>query len=214
MGDKAERCLTCVTEHRGSLGSAAWIWGHDATSTETRGGSQEPRERREDKGSSKVNTDSELRLDMVNENGNEGEYKCCGKSCGSLKGLKIHQGKVCRKKVAQQCRSSDQMMLGRDPLESNHSGIEPTADQVRMKDYFWLPFPIKWPKANETAVYNQFDLDENTMLGKLKGNTEQKLERLAEVIYEEGERRFGLEKNNKRIRTTGKDHAGDRRRSK
>lgn len=53
---------------------------------------------------------------------------------------------------------------------------------------------IKWPKVNDTAVYNQFDEEVSKLVCRFKGSIEKKLGKLAETVYEEGLRRFGLEK--------------------
>ena len=53
---------------------------------------------------------------------------------------------------------------------------------------------IKWPKANDTATYKQFDEEVSKLVRRCKGSTEEKLVKLAEIVYEEGLRRFGPEK--------------------
>ena len=191
-------------------------------------GSQDPRERREDKGSRDLdnmdngletetengngygteneygthkleNTDNGLETEMENGNGNRKKYECCGKVFGSYRGLRIHQGRKCQKKGdAQQRRSTDRQTVGRVPQESNHSGNDPTLEQSNATEAIGDRKPkIKWPKANEVAEYKKFDEDVNRKLMKMKGSTEQKLEKLAGTIYEEGLKRYGLEKERK-----------------
>uniref|UniRef100_A0A0L8IE92 Uncharacterized protein n=1 Tax=Octopus bimaculoides TaxID=37653 RepID=A0A0L8IE92_OCTBM len=52
---------------------------------------------------------------------------------------------------------------------------------------------IKWPKANDAASYKKFDDEVVRMTTKFKGDDEQKLENLVNIIYREGEKRYGLE---------------------
>ena len=120
-------------------------------------------------------------------------FKCCGKIFASHRGLRIHQGKKCqRKKAAQQRRSEDHKTTGRIPQEANHSGNDPALEQTKETIGERKP-KIKWPKANEAALYKQFDQEVNRKLIKMKGTIDQKLEKLAGTIYEEGLKRFGLE---------------------
>ena len=53
---------------------------------------------------------------------------------------------------------------------------------------------VKWPKANDTASYKQFDTDVAKITSRLKGSAEAKLEQLSSLVYKEGLDRFGLEK--------------------
>ena len=108
--------------------------------------------------------------------------QCCGKQFTTLRGLKIHQGKVCRKKgEIQQRRLHSHETSGETPLDRNHNGSKTTVKPRRKK--------VKWPKACDAAEYQEF-------VRRHKGNIEQKLKKLAETIYNEGEKRFGLEVNN------------------
>ena len=197
MGDKAERRLTRATVRRESMGLLPRLGTTIATEDDKEEpGSQDPRERREDKGSTESdNTANGPETEPDYDNGQQKKYKCCGKAFASLRGLKIHQGKVCkRKKDAQQRRSVDRETFGGNPQESNHSGNEPTPEQLNATKNIGDRKPkIKWPKANETAVYEKFDEDVNKLLMKSKGTTEEKLEKLAATIYEEGKKQFGLE---------------------
>ena len=110
--------------------------------------------------------------------------------------MRIHQGKVCKKKKdVQKCRSSDHRTLEEvNPLDSNHSEIEPSNEQEKIYHVAKEKKPkIKWPKGNEAAVWKKFDDDVSRVVTKMKGTIERKLEKLAEVIHGEGEDRFGLE---------------------
>ena len=57
---------------------------------------------------------------------------------------------------------------------------------------------MRWPKANDAASYKEFDNDVAKVVSRVKGNTHQKLDKLAEVVYEEGKKRFGLEADGKK----------------
>ena len=155
--------------------------------------------------------DTDYGLETEKDNGNgQGTYKCCGKVFATHRGLRIHQGKKCQRKSAvQQRRSLDRKTLGGVPQESNHSVNDPTLEQEKKTIGEKKP-KIKWPKANETAVYKQFDEEVNKKLMKMKGTTEQKLEKLAATIYEEGLKLFGLESESKE--KTGKPQRKNSRR--
>ena len=117
------------------------------------------------------------------------KYQCCGKQFTTLRGLKIHQGKVFRKKgEVQQRRRHSQETSGEIPPDRNHSVSKTTVEPRRKK--------IKWPKTCDTAEYQEFDEQVNVIVRRHKGNIEQKLEKLAETVYNEGEKRFGPEVNN------------------
>ena len=142
------------------------------------------------------NTDLEVGTETDNGNGHGNEeYSCCGKVFGTLRGFRIHQGKVCRKRrKTQQRRPSGRQTRGKNLQESNHSRVHSTAEfEMPGKEVGEKKPKIKWPKANETASYKEFDDEVAKMVSHLSGTTERKLERLAEVIYSEGERRFGMQ---------------------
>ena len=162
-----------------------------ATSTKKKRGSQDPPEGREDKGSIGVdnmdngqekekdngkgirNSDNTDRRKKTEMDKDKNEYKCCGKVFRSYQGLRIHQGKVCKRKEAQHRRSADRQTIGSVPQEANHSGKDPTLEQRNATEGIGDRKPkIKWPKASETAKYKQFDEDVNKMLMKMKGTTE------------------------------------------
>ena len=167
-----------------------------ATDNKEEPGSHDPRERREDKGSTGMeNTANGLVTELDNDNGNRKTYECCGKVFKTHRGLRIHQGKVCRKKDALQRRSTDRQTESLIPPENNHSGNDSTHGQTNAEISIGERKPkVKWPKANQTAEYNRFDEEVNKRLMKARGSTEEKLENLAKVIYEEGMKRFGPEK--------------------
>ena len=55
-------------------------------------------------------------------------FKCCGKEFGTLHGLKIHQGKICKKKDTQQRRSNDHQTCSQNPQDTHHRGEQPTVE--------------------------------------------------------------------------------------
>ena len=74
-------------------------------------------------------------------------------------------------------------------------GVIPQLSRVEKKRRYLKKNPkIKWPKANDTATYDQFDEEVSKLVRRFKGTTDERLEKLAEIVYEEGLRRFGLEK--------------------
>ena len=54
---------------------------------------------------------------------------------------------------------------------------------------------IKWPKACDSKEYEKFDEEVSAIVGKHKGTIEQRLASLAENIYNEREKIFGLEQS-------------------
>ena len=72
------------------------------------------------------------------------KYQYCGKQFATLRGLKIHQGKVCRKKEeVRQRRLHSHETSGETFPDRNHSGSKTTVEPRRKK--------IKWPKAYDAA---------------------------------------------------------------
>ena len=100
------------------------------------------------------------------------KYQCCGKQFTTIRGLKIHQGKVCRKNgEVQQRRLHSYETSGESPPDRNHSGSKTTVEPRRKK--------IKWPKACDAAEYQKFDEQASVIVRRHKGDIEQKLEKLA-----------------------------------
>ena len=131
--------------------------------------------------------------------------------------MKIHQAKKCKKMLAsQQRRSSDRQTGGSTQQESNHSVSHTAAgtDRAQMKVADKKP-KINWPKASETAKFRQFDETMSVAVSRLRGKPEWKLERMAEILYEEAEGRFGLEKAaSGKGRGEGKKKGGPSRRER
>ena len=50
---------------------------------------------------------------------------------------------------------------------------------------------INWPKASETEKYRKFDDTMAKVVSNLRGKPEWKLQRMADVLYEEAKERFG-----------------------
>ena len=106
--------------------------------------------------------------------------------------MRIHQAKVC-KKESQQRRSSDQETCGSVRQDENHSTDHTTATRQKVIEVPDKKPKISWPKANEAEKYRQFDESMSMVIANLRGNPEWKLNRMAEILYEEGKERFGLE---------------------
>ena len=63
------------------------------------------------------------------KDGDKEKYQWCGKRFTALRGLKIHQGKVCKRKESIQQHGLEGRETSREnPLESNHSGINTTVE--------------------------------------------------------------------------------------
>ena len=189
-----------------------------ATSRNTESCPRDPRgKRRENKGSTRKSdsADNELGLETNSEIGGVQEkFSCCGKTFNTQHGLRIHQGKVCQKKVAQQRRSTDHKTRGQSPQEAHHSETHPTAEPDQLGTYYGQRKPkVKWPRANDAASYKQFDNEVFKIVSRCIGSTEQKLERLAEIVYEEGKKRFGLDEG-KQKKVEGKKSRLSRRQEK
>ena len=96
---------------------------------------------------------------------------------------------------SQQRRSLEQEARGSIHQEPNHSMSHTTAGKAQVPEGVAERKPkINWPKANEAVKYRQFDDTMAEVVSKLRGKPEWKLQRVAEVLYEEAEERFGLEK--------------------
>ena len=127
---------------------------------------------------------------MVNTNSTESfGYRCCDRWFATERGLKIHQGKVCKRKVVEERRVATRQTCGSDSQVNNHSGehamLAPVVGMKKQK--------IKWPQANEKQQWNELESEVLKLMKGSKKSTEERLELLAEVIYKEGEARFGLE---------------------
>ena len=166
-----------------------------ATSQNKEKGSQDLRERREDNRSIKSDN---MKMNSVRNKDKENvqrKFNCCGKVFDTFQRLRIHQGKVCKRNVSQQRRSVGHKTCSSNPQDTNHSGEQSIVENSKPgKEYGNKKSKINWPKANDTASYGRFDDEVNKIESKCKGSTEEKLEKLAEVIYEEGKERYGLEK--------------------
>ena len=157
-----------------------------ATSTKKKRCSHDRRKRRENDRSNQ--SDNTANRNGPNKDDDKEKYQCCGKFFDTERGLKIHQGKVCKRKEKVQHRGQQgHKTSGETPPDSNHSGSNTTVETQKKK--------IKWPKACDTKEYEKFDEEVNALVGKHKGTIEQRLASLAETIYNEGEKRFGLEQS-------------------
>ena len=126
----------------------------------------------------------------------------CQRSFASIRGLRIHQGKVCKKK-SKQCRSPDRQTRSITSQESNHSGLlDTTADASSVVE---VPIEslvkkqkILWPAANDKASYQKLEDLVFKRMYKKKGSTSEKLKALSQCIYEAGVELFGTVEKTKR----------------
>ena len=139
--------------------------------------------------------DSDRIMDNGPDNGHK-QFHCCNKTFASEKNMKIHQAKKCKRKGAsQQRRSSDRQTSGSTHQEPNHSMSQTEAGTEEAQTGVEERKPkINWPKGSEAVKYKQFDATMSEVVSRLRGKPEWKLERMAEVLYEEAKQTFGLEK--------------------
>ena len=109
---------------------------------------------------------------------------------------------MCKRKEKVQHRGQQSHKTsGETPPDTNHSGSNTTVETRKKK--------IKWPKACDNKAYEKFDEEVSAIVGKHKGTIEQRLTSLAETIYNEGEKRFGLEQST--IKKTEQNNGVSRR---
>ena len=164
-----------------------------ATSQYKETGPYDLRERRENNRSNRKHADQENGTETDNGNGQPNTYECCGKVFISLHGLRIHQGKVCKKKGTQQRRCQNHESCDLSLQDDNHSGTNVTVESEE-REWSEKKPKVKWPKSNEKNSYEEFDIEVNKMVSKFQGSAEEKLEMLAETIYQQGKDKFGLER--------------------
>ena len=155
MGDKMERHFGKL-ERQLTTRRDGWLWERPgrvnglaiqtlifyATSLNKEVCSHDWRKRRENNRSNQLDN---MELGQGPDLDNDIEkYQCCSKQFTTLRGLKIHQGKVCRKKgEVQQRRLHSHETSGEIPLDRNHNESKTTVEPRRKK--------IKWPKACDAA---------------------------------------------------------------
>ena len=137
--------------------------------------------------------DSERKRTTESNNGNKEEFLCCNRPFTSSRALKIHQAKMCKKESQQRRSADDQETRGSIRQESNHSPNHTTAVRQKQPEVSEKKPKINWPKACETEKYRQFDDTMSVVVAGLRGKPEWKLNKMSELLYEEGKERFGLE---------------------
>ena len=136
----------------------------------------------------------------------------CHRSFETERGLKIHQGKKCLKKM--QCRSTDHKTCSRPTQDANHSGrVNGTAETsakrpVETGGTVGKP-KVAWPAAKEKASYRNFEEKVCKKIYKMKGSIQERLKQLSNAIYQEGVEIFGCESGKKKNKT--KKHGESRR---
>ena len=136
-------------------------------------------------------------------------YTCtqCRRSFGTMRGLKIHQGRKCMKK--KQCGSLDRKTRNRPAQESNHSSrvlvtAKPSMQEATtiLKKAERKP-KVAWPAANDKASYRKFEETVCKKIYKIKGTVQERLKNLANTIYETGKEQFGEESAKKKTVSKG-----------
>ena len=99
----------------------------------------------------------------------QNSFSCeqCSRNFGTLRGLKVHQGKTCKKK-SRPCRSSDRKTRSQSSQDKHHSGLmvasvdstssqsQNEEDQQPQEESARRP-KVLWPAANEKKKYQAFE---------------------------------------------------------
>ena len=92
----------------------------------------------------------------------------CHRTFGTVRGMRIHQGKVCRKKTKTQGRPSGRQTRGGTSQDTNHSGDAATpvsnsstpaqvsGDDRTLEDEGRKP-KVLWPAAKERLLYQEYE---------------------------------------------------------
>ena len=171
-------------------------------------------------------TDNDLATFTDYENGHghrltQTGFGCCGRPFGSLKALRIHQGKTCMRK--RKCGSSDRKTRSKSsPQDENHSGMICTSPDIplvqevveqerepqeREPQEEGLRKPkILWPAANEKAKYRGFEEKAIERLNQKESewlkreerkSTKERLNQLSATVYDTGNEDFGVKEGGK-----------------
>ena len=172
-------------------------------------------------------TDNDLAMFTDYENGHghrltQTGFGCCGRPFGSLRALRIHQGKTCMRK--RKCGSSDRKTRSKSsPQDENHSGMICTSPDIplvqevveqerepqeREPQEEGLRKPkILWPAANEKAKYRGFEEKAIERLNQKESewlkreerkSTKERLNQLSATVYDTGNEDFGVKEGGKR----------------
>ena len=147
---------------------------------------QDPGIRRENDGS--AGDDQETEID-TEQGGNNGSFTCCGKSFKTLRGMRIHQGRICMK-VVQKCGTSVRKTRASVAQEATHSGDTSTSEQHSEE----IRLQVKWPKSSDTKAYQELEKEVLKKFKRLKRglSNEQRLEALSDTIYSFGSDKFDV----------------------
>ena len=144
----------------------------------------------------------------------EDSFECthCYKTFVTLRGLRVHLGKVCRKKN-KQCRSSDRKTRSKSSQEEHHSGLIDASvsspSNQRGEDFIIDEVSVRrqkvlWPAANDKDKYKKFeekvceelDKDENNIN---EGSAKDMLSKFSNIIYRCAVEEFGINDRNKKV---------------
>ena len=153
--------------------------------------------RRENKGSNRNTNSANNELGLEPNSGQEMSKKSLtqwsGKTFNTLHGLRIHQDKVCQKKglsASQVDRTQDEWPV----LTKVRSNPQPSLNSLGHTMENGNPSSSGQMQRTRKANYKQFDIKVFKIVSRCKGSTEQKLKRLAEIVYEKDKKRFGKRK--------------------
>ena len=158
-------------------------------------------------------------LDTEKNSGNGNSFRCelCSRTFGSLHGMRVHQGKTCKRKNKQGgSEVSVRKTRSKSTQEENHSGminasandsniqVENCADQT-LGGVGGKP-RVSWPAAKETEKYKTF---EEKVLQKFKEDAkdlntiQEHLILFTKVIYETAVDEFGTQEATSREKKKG-----------
>lgn len=144
-----------------------------------------------------INTDEEI-SQQEEQNTNTNECVVCHKTFDTVRGLKIHEGKVCKKRT--QCIPRSYKTRSQSTQEANHSGVtmetaEPSNELPQIDEIEPKKPKILWPPAKDKVKYKELEEEVLRLTSKDKGSTSDKLESLAKAIYKVGEKLFGVKED-------------------
>ena len=131
------------------------------------------------------------------ENGNPLECAVCKRYFKNTRGLKIHQGRICKNKMKKR-GSSDRKTRSKSTQDSNHSGLvyaTPESESMQVpstNESSGKKEKILWPSSVEKKKWKEFETAVCQKLKKSRGSTEEKLSTLASTIYDIGQQMFGI----------------------
>ncbi len=136
-------------------------------------------------------------LDQGNGQTNTSKQCTCGKICKNERGLKIHQGKMkCLVGTGPTQRTGSQPGETQEEPgpESPHSARNLQVLQMTPSSIKSERRRIKWPAANMTSLWNQFDIDVDQILeATMRGDVDRKMQAMTTILVSIAAERFGEE---------------------